>query len=179
GPAPLRRLNRDEYTATVQDLLDIHVDVGQALPTDGAGGEGFDNAAETLFLSPLHSEKYMAAARFATDFAQKEFKSRARILIAKPGPGVSPTQAAHEILKAFLPRAFRRPVTETDIAPYLRLFQDAQQQGGPFEPAVFFALRGALMSPLFLFRVERPNTNPAPRPLDQFSLTSRLSYFLW
>src|SRR5205823_2421847 len=27
GPAPLRRLNRDEYTATVQDLLDIHVDV--------------------------------------------------------------------------------------------------------------------------------------------------------
>src|ERR1700681_52062 len=86
GPAPIRRLNRDEYTATIRDLLDIHMDVGHALPTDGAGGEGFDNAAETLFLSPLHSEKYMEVAKFAMDFAAKEFKSREKILIANPGP---------------------------------------------------------------------------------------------
>ena len=149
------------------------MDVGQALPSDGAGGEGFDNAAETLFLSPLHSEKYMATAKFAMDFAAKEFKSRAMILIATPGPAVSPNQAAHQILKAFLPRAFRRPVSESDIMPYMRLFQAAQQQGEPFEPAVFFAIRGALVSPLFLFRAEPPNTNPAPRPLDQFALARR------
>src|ERR1700722_12484772 len=30
GPAPIRRLNRDEYTATIRDLLDIHLDVGHA-----------------------------------------------------------------------------------------------------------------------------------------------------
>src|SRR5437588_4538476 len=89
GPSPIRRLNRDEYTATIRDLFDIHLDVGHALPADGAGGEGFDNAAETLFLSPLHSEKYMDVAKFATDFAAKEFKSRAKILIAKPGSGIS------------------------------------------------------------------------------------------
>ena len=35
------------------------------LPADGAGGEGFDNAAETLFLSPMHAEKYLEAAREA------------------------------------------------------------------------------------------------------------------
>ncbi len=57
GPSPIRRLNRDEYTATGQELLAIHLDIGHALPADGAGGEGFDNAAETLVLSPLHSEK--------------------------------------------------------------------------------------------------------------------------
>jgi hypothetical protein len=57
GRAPIRRLNREEYTATVQYLLDIHMDVGQGLPADGAGGEGFDNAAEALVLSPLHAEK--------------------------------------------------------------------------------------------------------------------------
>jgi hypothetical protein len=177
GPAPIRRLNRDEYTATIRDLLDIHMDVGHALPTDGAGGEGFDNAAETLFLSPLHSEKYMEVAKFAMDFAAKEFKSREKILIAKPGPGVSPDQAAREILKAFLPRAFRRPVNESDIAPYLELFNAARKQGQSFEPAILFALRGALVSPLFLFRVEP--SSPEPRPLDQFALASRLSYFLW
>lgn len=179
GAFPIRRLNRDEYTATMRDLLDIHMDIGHPLPADGAGGEGFDNAAETLFLSPLHSEKYMDLARFAMDFAQKEYKSRVKILVAKPGPGVTPDQAAREILKSFLPRAFRRPVTEVDVAPYLQLFQAARNQGQLFEEAIFFSLRGVLVSPLFLFRSEEPNTSPAPKPVEQFALASRLSYFLW
>ena len=42
GPALTRRLNRDEYTATLRDLLDMHLDVGRVLPADGAGGEGFE-----------------------------------------------------------------------------------------------------------------------------------------
>jgi hypothetical protein len=179
GPAPIRRLNRDEYTATVRDLLDIHLDIGHALPADGAGGEGFDNAAETLFLSPLHSEKYVEVAKLAMDFAAKEYKSRAKILVAKPGPGVSPAQAAQKILQTFLPRAFRRPVDASDVAPYLELFRAAQKQGQNFEESIFFALRAALVSPLFLFRIEPPNESPENRPLDQFALASRLSYFLW
>ena len=177
--APIRRLNRDEYTATLRDLLDMHMDIGASLPADGAGGEGFDNAAETLFLSPLHAEKYMAAAKFAMDFAGREFKSRYKILVAKPGPGVSPRQAARRIFENFLPRAFRRPVTEADIAPYLALFDAAQKQGHPFEPAIFFSLRGALVSPLFLFRTEPQNLSPQPTPVSQYAMAARLSYFLW
>ncbi len=179
GPAPIRRLNRDEYTATIRDLLDIHLDIGHALPADGAGGEGFDNAAETLFLSPLHSEKYMEVAKFAMDFAAKEFKSRAKVLVRKPGPGVSADQAAREIFENLLPRAFRRPVRAEEAAPYLTLFQAAQKQGQSFEESVFFSLRAALVSPLFLFRVEPPNRGAGDRPLDQYALASRLSYFLW
>jgi mono/diheme cytochrome c family protein len=179
GPSRIRRLNRDEYTATIRDLLDIHMDIGQALPLDGAGGEGFDNAAETLFLSPLHSEKYMEMAKFAVDFAAKEFKSRAKVMVARPGPSKTPDQAAREILANFLPRAFRRPVADSEISPYLALFQTARKQGQPFEQAVWFAIRGALVSPLFLFRAEPPNNTPEARPLDQFALASRLSYFLW
>ena len=179
GRTLIRRLNRDEYAATVRDLLDMHMDIAKALPADGAGGEGFDNAAETLFLSPLHSEKYMEVAKFAIDFAAKEFKSRNKILIAKPGPGVSPDQAARKILQNFLPRAFRRPVDEADIAPYMELFQAARKQKQPFDASILLALRGALVSPNFLFRVEPPNNTSEARPLDQYSLASRLSYFLW
>lgn len=177
--APIRRLNRDEYTATLRDLLDMHMDIGASLPADGAGGEGFDNAAETLFLSPLHAEKYMAAAKFAMDFAGREFKSRYKILVAKPGNGVTPQQAARRIFQNFLPRAFRRPVTEADVAPYLALFESALKQGQPFEPAIFFSLRGALVSPLFLFRTEAQNTSTEPKLIDQYAMASRLSYFLW
>src|SRR5229473_3141664 len=100
------------------------------------------------------------------------------ILIAKPGPGVSPEQAARTILKSFLPKAFRRPVTESDIAPYMDLFK-AAQRGQSFESAIFFVLRGALVSPLFLFHIEPPNNGAEARPLDQYALASRLSYFLW
>ena len=107
GPAHIRRLNRDEYTATVRDLFDIHLDIGRAFPADGAGGEGFDNAAETLFLSPLHSEKYLEVAKFALDFAAKEYKSHAKIFVAKPGPGRFPRSGRHrypaEVPAASLP----------------------------------------------------------------------------
>ena len=179
GPAVTRRLNRDEYAATIRDLLDMHLDLAQMLPADGAGGEGFDNAAETLFLSPLLSEKYMETAKFVTDFAAKEFKSKEKIFTAKPGPGVSPSLAARRILERFLPRAFRRPVTEEDIAPYLSLYEAARKTGLAFEPAVLFAIRGALVSPNFLYRVEPPNFSAEARPLGAFALASRISYFIW
>ncbi len=169
GPRPLRRLNRDEYTATVQDLLDIHLDIGSSLPVDGAGGEGFDNAAETLFLSPLHSEKYLDTAKLALDFAAKEFKSRKRLLVARPGPGVSEEMAARKIAAAFLPKAFRRPATEEEVAQYVSLFKAARSKGEEWEPAVFFMLRTVLVSPHFLFRMET----------GEYALASRLSYFLW
>jgi len=112
----IRRLNREEYAATVRDLLDLQVDLTNSLPADGAGGEGFDNSGETLFLSPLLLEKYMKTAQFAMDAAAKEYKSREKIFVARPGNGVSQEQAAREILKSFLPRAFRRPVAQDDLA---------------------------------------------------------------
>jgi mono/diheme cytochrome c family protein len=179
GPAPLRRLNRAEYSATIRDLLNIHMEVGHALPADGAGGEGFDNAAETLFLSPIHAEKYLDASRLALDFASRDAKSRARFLIAEPNERLRADDAARRILEAFLPRAFRRPLRGGDIAPYLALFQAAQKQGNSFQNSILFALRGVLVSPQFLFRVEAPNPGPESRLLDDYALASRLSYFLW
>lgn len=179
GPSAIRRLNRDEYSATIQDLLDIHLEIGTMLPADGAGGEGFDNAAETLFLSPLHTEKYLEAARFAMDFAAKEYKSRAKILIARPGPGMPPLRAARAIIENFLPNAFRRPVGEADVASYLDLYSAARRRGQTFEQAIFFSLRAALVSPMFLFKSELPNPGMEVRRIDPYSLASRLSYFLW
>lgn len=178
SPAPgmIRRLNRDEYAATLRDLLDLQIDVSESLPVDGPGGEGFDNAAETLFLSPLHSEKYLEAAKFVLDAASKEFKSRSLIFVARPGDGVSEREAAVEILSTFLPRAFRRPVDDATVESYVEMFELARAQNQDFEPAIFFALRSALVSPLFLFHVEADADDPV---LRQYALASRLSYFLW
>jgi hypothetical protein len=84
GPAPLRRLNRTQYGATLRDLLGVQASLGQLLPEDGAGGEGFDNAAETLLISPLHAEKYLEAARAALEYGVKDPRSRRAFFTSKP-----------------------------------------------------------------------------------------------
>ena len=173
---PYRRLNSDEYAATVRDLFDIQIDVSAMLPADGPGGEGFDNAAETLFVSPLLTEKHLEAAKLATDVASKEFKSRRRLFVTRPGPGVTEREAARRVLASFLPRAFRRPVDEDTVDFYANLFRAARGRGLDFEPAVYFALRGALASPSFLFHATASEAEPSSR---QYALASRLSYFLW
>ncbi len=175
-PAMMRRLNRDEYSATIRDLFDLQIDVSEMFPVDGPGGEGFDNAAETLFLSPLHSEKYLEAAKFILDAASKEYKSREKIFVAEPGPGVTEDAAARKILATFLPQAFRRPVNEDTVEAYVDLFRRARKQGRDFEPAIFFSLRAALVSPLFLFHLDPAEGGPE---LRQYALASRFSYFLW
>ena len=179
GPAMIRRLNRDEYGATVRDLLRIHFNAAHALPSDGAGGEGFDNAAETLFLSPVHLEKYMDAAGEALDYAIKDPRASKRLLVARPNDDTSPDDAARQVLERFLPLAFRRLVEGGELGAYLSLFRDASGRGESFEGAISFALRGVLISPHFLFRVEGPVADPAPQPLGDYELASRLSYFLW
>lgn len=161
---PLRRLNRQEYAASVRDLLNVHFNAGAALPADGAGGEGFDNAAETLFLSPIHAEKYLAAARQALQYAAGDARSR-EVFLGKPKEPWS----SEEVIRKFLPRAFRRPATEAEVQKYLRVMQAAQKRGEKAEPALLSALAAVLVSPHFLFRMEK----------GDYAIASRLSYFLW
>ncbi|BDC49838.1 hypothetical protein F183_A21540 [Bryobacterales bacterium F-183] len=174
-----RRLNRSEYAASVRDLLNIHINAGAALPADGAGGEGFDNAAETLFLSPVHAEKYLEAARIALDYAMADPKSREVFLTATPSDKVTPADAARKILTDFLPRAFRRPIEKDEPTRYIALFNAALSRGESFDEAISYALQAVLISPNFLFRVEQPNTTGKQRQVPPFELVSRLSYFLW
>jgi hypothetical protein len=179
GPAPIHRLNRDEYSATIRDLLNIQISAGHALPADGAGGEGFDNAAETLFLSPIHAEKYLEAARSALSYAARDPKARSKFLIVEPDGKITPDEAARKILEAFVPRAFRRPATPAEVNRYLTLYTGARARKESFEESILYSLQAVLMSPNFLFRRERPNPEPGPRLLNDFDIASRISYFIW
>jgi hypothetical protein len=91
----------------------------------------------------------------------------------------TPDQAAHAILSAFLPRAFRRPVTEPDIAEYMNLFRAAVRQRQEFESAIALSLRAVLVSPRFLFLSDPANGSSDVRRADSYTLASRMSYFLW
>jgi hypothetical protein len=179
GPPQIRRLNRHEYANTVRDLLGIQVDAGHALPADGAGGEGFDNAAETLYISPLHAEKYLEAADVSLEHALRDPRARRRLITAEPSDELSTTDAARRVLSDFLPRAFRRPVDQHQIDHYVEVFAAAYERDPSYEVSLRLALQAALVSPKFLFVWEASNPEPSPVLVTHHELASRLSYFLW
>lgn len=65
----LRRLNRAQYTNTLQELLALSIDFGKLLPADSKSAMGFTNNGEVLLSSPLHLEYYQSIARAALNQA--------------------------------------------------------------------------------------------------------------
>ena len=173
GRAPLHRLSRLEYNNTIRDLLGVETHPADKFPPDGGGGGGFDNNSATLFVPPVLMEQYLAAAGDVLEKAVPE-----RIFVARPDDRTTKEEAARKIIGEFARRAFRRPVEEGEIAGPLSLFALADKRGEPFDDAVKLALRAVLVSPNFLFRVERAGSAGASL-LDDYELASRLSYFLW
>ena len=90
---------------------------------------------------------------------------------------------AREILGEFAGRAFRRPVDGSTLDRLVALARSVDSaQGGTFELGISRAMMAILASPRFLFRVEsaEPGDVGARFPrIDEYSLASRLSYFLW
>jgi mono/diheme cytochrome c family protein len=109
-------------------------------------------------------------------------ESHRRLFVAAPSKGVPRRQAAREVLAAFLPRAFRRPLRPGELDRFLVLHDVAEKQGDSFEASLRVPLAAALVSPHFLYRVERDRDGADPggvHRVDGFALASRLSYFLW
>lgn len=80
---------------------------------------------------------------------------------------------AEAILRRFAPRAFRRPVSAADLAPFLNLVKTRLDKGYAFAAALRVGLTGVLCSPDFLY------LSGTPGKLNDFDLASRLAYFLW
>lgn len=179
GPSPIRRLNRNEYTNTIRDLFDIHFNAGHSLPVDGAGGAGFDNAAEALFISPIHGERYLESAKEVLDYAIKSNNARLTVFSPIANEPDKDEKAAIKVLEKFAYRAFRRPVQLDELAQLMSLYRRAISRGDNFEVSVFYALQAVLISPHFLFLIEEPNLSDTPKPVSDYELASRLSYFLW
>ena len=86
------------------------------------------------------------------------------------------------IIRDFARRAFRRPVVARDTEKFVALVRDVQKQERSFEEGLAVGIQAILVSPDFLFRIERdrPVTgNAFSQPITQHELASRLSYFLW
>lgn len=106
-------------------------------------------------------------------------ESHRRILFINPEYGdQSRLDCARQVIARFAERAFRRPVQPDEVERILQVYRLAHDRGESYERGVQIALTTMLASPQFLFLVE-PEENLKDRPLTEFELASRLSYFLW
>ena len=174
GRVLIRRLSREEYNNTIRDLFGVDTQPADNFPADGGGGGGFDNNADTLFIPPILMERYLEAASEVLDASKPE-----RVFIARPGDGVTPRAAAKKIVAHYATLAFRRPAELSELVPLMGLYDRLEKKGGAFEANVKTVLKAVLVSPHFLFHVERDRDTKDAYPISAYELAGRLSYFLW
>ncbi len=172
GRVTVRRLNRAEYNNTIRDLVGVDFRPARDFPADDVG-YGFDNIGDVLSLPPLLMEKYLAAADKIIDEAWKRPELRKRLMPRSPRQG-----GMLYNLRQFATRAYRRPVGDEEVKRLLRLVRLALEQGDGPEVGAKLAFQAVLVSPHFLFRVERDPPGKVGA-ISQWELASRLSYFLW
>jgi hypothetical protein len=142
-----------------------------------------DDFVKTLDPKDLYQRrknKFVDSIVFTGPFAASAEKaSRKKILICDPASGRA---CVERILSALARRAYRRPVTARDVSQLMRFTELAQAEGQSPEQGLQLAMQAMLVSPNFLFRLERdPDPQDAARAhnVSDFELASRLSYFLW
>ncbi len=83
-----------------------------------------------------------------------------------------PKEDLQRTLKDFIPRAFRRPVSEEEMQPFIDLALSKLESGRTFEQAARTGVTAVLCAPQFLL----VNREPV---VDDYTIASRMSYFLW
>ncbi len=176
GPAPLRRLTREQYTNTVADLLASDRAPGErrgggGLPADETVGAFRSNlvAAPTELDVQQLMEAAERAARSATDRHGELYTCDA-----------GEDHCVARFVERFGRRAWRRPLRSDERARYVRMFQDGEREGGARE-GVRAVVEALLQSPYFVHHTQDDvyPVGGAIAPLGPFALASRLSYALW
>ena len=137
-------------------------------------GRGTELAIDMVTISgPYHPE---FGGEVATDTP-----SRRRIFICRPSAASDQTACAKRILSTLERRAYRRPATAADLQDVMPFYEAGLKDGG-FDRGIEQALERLLVSPQFLFRIERDPASVRPGAafaVSDLELASRLSFFLW
>jgi hypothetical protein len=124
--------------------------------------------------------KFISSMFFVGPYPSKvEKASRKKILICDPATGAV---CVDRIISTLARRAYRRPVTKSEVAALTRFVALAKSDGRTPEQGIQLAIQAMLVSPHFLFHIEHdpnPTDSNAVHRVSDIELASRLSYFLW
>ena len=191
GPLPPSphavRLTHAQWENTVWDLLHLESAPGLSVsfpPDPAPPNERFGYAGDSLIVTNALWHEYQRAAEALSDLVIGTPSTLDALLppIAKSGGDVAARVRA--FVQDFLPRAYRRPVADAEIAAVIALgdrVAASDATSDPFLLRVRWILSGVLQSAAFLYRVEGgegPVVHGRVR-LGPYELASKLSYSLW
>lgn len=180
APATMHRLTVTEYQNSVRDLLPAGITVPSELEADTPLHGYASVGASDLTISPRAAELYEAAAFSVGEQVFGDAAMRASFVGCEPADVSDPCIAT--FLRAFARRAWRRPITEDELAALVTLAQTIGTDLAAPWRGVEFAMMAVLQSPSFLFRVERGEPDPDHPGWHRYTsveMASRLSYFIW
>ena len=173
---PMRRLTRQEYAASVRDLLGLTNVATDQIPTDEKVGPFFSNAVSTI--TDLWTEQYMQSAEALAQAAVAKVDT----LIACNRTAMGDTACASQIIDRFGTKAYRRPLAADEKTRYTGLFSSMRLTDG-FAMGIRIVIQTMLQSPHFLYHVEfnspAPSTSSEVLALGPYEIAARLSYFAW
>jgi hypothetical protein len=164
----VRRLTHAQYNNTVRDLLGSETRPADDFPPEDYV-DGFSNQISAQAASPILTAAYNGAARKLARAAFLAGDSHALIPCRPSGP--SDSACRDEFLRQFGRRAFRRPLSELELASYGDLFSAAASQDRNFTSGAQVVIEAMLQSPNFLFYGHEASR--------AHRIASRLAYFLW
>ncbi len=172
---PARRMTRDQYLATVRDLLGETRDLGDRLPADDKGDAVFA-PPDTLTVTPAWADKLLNTAE---DVAKVAITKLPALLPCNPAGNEE--ACAGDFIKAFGKKAFRRPLTPEDVQGLTAVYKSGAADGG-FARGIELVISTILQSPSFVYRVElgqKAGSVPGAVKLTPYEVATRLSYFIW
>lgn len=176
----LARLTHLQWANSVQDLLFLDAPPTQRADFTPDAIIGFDTNASQLWVSNTLRESYESAAEaLATEVASNP-QALAK-LIPADAPS-EPAARAQAFIESFGLRAYRRPLTASEVSEYQSLFQQGAQlvpELDPFAAGVALSIRLFLQSPYFLYRTELEQQSVDGRiPLSSYEVAAKLALSL-
>lgn len=176
---PNKRGEPKEYSVTLRlksGRRKIGVEFLNDFYRDNGNGQKLDR---NLLVEHLTLEGEKAGAK-APDSELPE--SHKRLITQTPTGDEDVEAATRSVIQRLANRAFRRPATQAELERWVKIAQQVQADGESFEASIQVVLQGLLLSPQFLFRIEKqrePIGATKYAQLDDFELATRVSYFLW
>jgi hypothetical protein len=189
-----RRITESQYKNSIADIFGKTIKVDGRFEPENRKDGLLAIGASALSISSSGFEQYFAIARSVSDQvllntptaeAQKATVQAARDKVVTCTPA-SVTAADDKCTETFLrlygSQLFRRPITDAEIAPRLKLAAAGAAQNKDYYHGLKLAMVSLLTAPEFLFRIEVAEVDPAkPKQLrlDAYTKAARLSHLLW
>jgi len=177
------RLTAEQYRNSIRDIFGDSIEItGNAIAAGVREAGLMAVGGRRLTLSSSEVESYEVLALDVAGQVMSPSRRNTLIPCRPENENVFDGDCAREFISTVGFHLFRRPLSEYEIGSYSAMASKATESLGGFYIGLQAALVGMMVSPDFLFRIERsvPSQEmPGIRRLDAWSRASRLSFFLW